>query len=284
MHSFASCNLPSAQQRSEAQPRPQPSPHTPGATHACNAPHPTAHCARACRRCQHEEDDTRVRTPVRDTHTRALAKRIATTIRARLASRVSNAAVVAAVRAAAPALAPLVACPRPAAPSAPEAPLVHVRCEHTAAHSARPPGTISGGERAGRGTGRGAGGRRARGADDMWLMLRQHCRPRAADAASTSADRERERSDAYTIAAARAAAAGQVGTGTPAATRVGAARPPLSAQSSATLEPHPSQPACAAAGHRTLGRHCLYTASACAAASAAAPEVPAAAPPRRPPP
>ena len=115
-------------------------------------------------------------------------------------------------------------------------------------------------------------------------MLRQRCRPRAADATSTSADRERERSDAYKIAAARAAAAGQVGTGTPAATRVGAARPLHSAQGSATLEPHPSQPACATAGRRALGRHCLYTASACAAASAAAAEVPAAAPPRRPPP
>ncbi len=133
---FAWRSQPGTKQRSEGQPRPQSNPHTPGATHACNAPHPIAHCTRPCQQRQHGECDTRVRTPVRGTHARALAKRIATTCRASLVSRVSNAAVVAAVRAAAPALAPLAARPRPAAASAPEAPLVHVRRKPTAAHSA----------------------------------------------------------------------------------------------------------------------------------------------------
>lgn len=144
---------PGAQQRSDGQPRPQRNPHTPGATHACMRRTLSRTVLARAADGQHGEGDTRVRTPVRGTHARALAKRIATTSRASLASRVGSAAVVAAVRAAAPALAPLAARPRPAAPSAPEAPSVHVRREPTAAHSARPPGTLSGGERAGGGAG-----------------------------------------------------------------------------------------------------------------------------------
>ena len=137
--------------------------HGPSATHthqgqrmpACAAPYRALYSRVPTTDGQHQhgEGDTRVRTPVRGIYARALAKRIATTSRASLASRVGSAAVVAAVRAAAPALAPLAARPRPAAPSAPEAPSVHVRREPTAAHSARPPGTLSGGERAGGGAG-----------------------------------------------------------------------------------------------------------------------------------
>ena len=151
LHSFAP--QPGAQQRSEGQPRPQRNPHTPGATHACMRRTLSRTVLARAADGQHGEGDTRVRTQVRGTHARALAKRIATTSRASLASRVGSAAVVAAVRAAAPALAPLAARPRPAAPSAPEAPSVHVRREPTAAHSARPSGTLSGGERAGGGAG-----------------------------------------------------------------------------------------------------------------------------------
>ena len=72
--------------------------HGPSATHThqgqrmpVHAPHPIAHCTRAYRQRQHGEGDTRVRTQVRGTHARALAKRIATTSRASLASRVGSA-------------------------------------------------------------------------------------------------------------------------------------------------------------------------------------------------
>ena len=146
LHSFAP--QPGVQQRL------QHNPHTPGATHACIERRTLSRTVLARADDVNTEKVTHACAPRSEALTHARSPSASQLPAARASPRAS-AAPPSWLRSAPQPMPtpPHAARPRPAAPSAPEAPLVHVRREPTAAHSARPPSTISGGERAGGGAG-----------------------------------------------------------------------------------------------------------------------------------